>query len=77
MLDSDLARLYQVQTSALNQAVKRNLFRFPTDFMFQLTKAELKTLISQFVISNKRLTYEEEKEKNKKWGFLPPDTKDK
>ena len=40
ILDHDLARLYGVATKALNQAVKRNLDRFPEDFMFQLTKAE-------------------------------------
>ncbi len=40
MLDSDLAELYGVETKALNQAVKRNLNRFPPDFMFQLTKTE-------------------------------------
>ncbi|MFH1884007.1 MAG: ORF6N domain-containing protein, partial [Planctomycetota bacterium] len=40
MLDSDLAQLYGVQTGALVRAVKRNIERFPTDFMFQLTKAE-------------------------------------
>ena len=38
MLDSDLARLYGVETRVLNQAVKRNIDRFPEDFMFQLTK---------------------------------------
>jgi hypothetical protein len=52
MIDSDLARLYQVETKALNQAVKRNLERFPADFMFQLTKEEWQTLRSHFVISN-------------------------
>jgi hypothetical protein len=40
MLDSDLAQLYGVPTGALNQAVKRNLARFPADFMFQLTAEE-------------------------------------
>jgi hypothetical protein len=40
ILDHDLARLYGVATKVLNQAVKRNLDRFPQDFMFQLTKAE-------------------------------------
>ena len=40
MLDFDLAALYQVTTSALNQAVKRNIKRFPDDFMFQLSKGE-------------------------------------
>ena len=50
MLDRDLAQLYGVENRALNQAVKRNLFRFPTDFMFQLTKVESKAFSrSQFV----------------------------
>ena len=52
MLDFDLAELYQVETRALNQAVKRNLKRFPPDFMFQLTEEEHKNLISQFVTSS-------------------------
>ena len=51
MLDSDLARLYEVETKVLNQAVKRNLERFPEDFMFQLTKEEYEFLRSQFVTS--------------------------
>ena len=51
ILDSDLARLYDVETRVLNQAVKRNLYRFPDDFMFQLNSDELKNLISQNVIS--------------------------
>ncbi len=61
MLDSDLAYLYGVETRVLNQAVKRNIERFPEDFMFQLTKKELTQLSdnkkdndlkSQFVISS-------------------------
>ncbi len=52
MLDRDLAELYGVATRVLNQAVKRNLERFPKDFMFQLTKEETQFLRSQFVISN-------------------------
>ncbi len=52
MLDRDLAELYEVETRALNQAVKRNLKRFPDDFMFQLTKTGFKNLISQFVTSS-------------------------
>ena len=51
MLDSDLAMLYEVETRALNQAVKRNIERFPINFMFQLTQEEFQTLISQNVIS--------------------------
>ncbi len=52
MLDSDLARLYGVETKVLNQAVKRNIQRFPEDFMFQLTKEEC--LRSQIVTLNER-----------------------
>jgi hypothetical protein len=52
MLDSDLAAMYGVETRALNQAVKRNIERFPEDFMFQLTKGELEILKSQFVTSS-------------------------
>ena len=52
MLDSDLAELYQVPTKALNQAVQRNLDRFPADFMFQLTSEELADWRSQIVTSN-------------------------
>ena len=53
MLDSDLAMLYQIPTSRLNEAVKRNIKRFPANFMFQLTKEEYELLISQFAISKK------------------------
>lgn len=49
MLDSSLAELYEVPTKVLNQAVKRNIRRFPTDFMFQLTPEEHNRLRSQFV----------------------------
>jgi phage regulator Rha-like protein len=52
MLDSDLAELYQVPTKALNQAVRRNLDRFPADFMFQLNDEELENLRSQIVTSS-------------------------
>lgn len=52
MLDRDLAELYQVETKVLNQAVKRNIKRFPEDFMFQLTKEELDNLKSQIVTSS-------------------------
>jgi hypothetical protein len=50
MLDFDLAELYEVETRVLNQAVKRNIERFPADFMFQLDKHEWESLRSQFVI---------------------------
>lgn len=52
MLDSDLAMLYQVETKVFNQAVKRNIERFPEKFRFQLTKEEYDSLRSQFVTSN-------------------------
>ena len=52
MLDFELAMLYGVETKVLNQAVKRNINRFPDDFMFQLTKDELESLRSQIVTSN-------------------------
>ncbi len=51
MLDADLARLYQVRTSSLNQSVKRNADRFPPDFAFQLTQQEFMALTSQLVTS--------------------------
>ncbi|MBQ6515665.1 ORF6N domain-containing protein [bacterium] len=55
MLDSDLAKLYEVETKALNQAVKRNITRFPAHFMFQLTNEEYESLRvrSQIVTSPK------------------------
>lgn len=52
MLDFDLAAMYGVKTSRLNEQVKRNSERFPEDFMFQLTKGELEILRSQIVISS-------------------------
>ena len=52
MLDEDLAKLYEVQTKVLVQAVKRNIDRFPKDFMFQLTHEEYTALRSQFVTSS-------------------------
>ncbi len=52
IMDSDLAMLYQVETKVFNQAVKRNIERFPEKFRFQLTKEEYDSLRSQIVISN-------------------------
>ena len=52
MLDRDLAELYGVETRTLNQKVKRNLRRFPSDFMFQMTKEDVEEWKSQIVISN-------------------------
>jgi phage regulator Rha-like protein len=54
LLDSDLAALYGVRTANLNKAVKRNAERFPTDFMFQLTSEELRSLRFQIGISKRR-----------------------
>lgn len=51
MVDSDLARLYAVPTGRLNEQVKRNIRRFPADFMFQLSPEETKSLRSHFAIS--------------------------
>jgi hypothetical protein len=53
MLDRDLAAIYQVSTSAFNQAVKRNIGRFPPEFRFQLTREEHRFLMSQIVISKR------------------------
>jgi phage regulator Rha-like protein len=52
MLDFDLAMLYEVDTKTLNQAVKRNIERFPADFMFRLTEKEWEVMMSQSVISS-------------------------
>lgn len=52
MIDSDLAELYGVETRRLNEQVKRNINRFPEDFMFQLTDEEFENLISQFATSS-------------------------
>ena len=54
MLDRDLAALYEVETRALKQAVKRNLARFLADFMFELTEDEVEALVSQSVIPSKK-----------------------
>lgn len=53
MLDFDLANLYKVETRALNQAVKRNIKRFPDDFMFRITATEWDNISSQFVMTSK------------------------
>jgi hypothetical protein len=52
ILDADLAELYGTTTKALNQAVKRNIGRFPTDFMFQLASEEVQSMRSQFVTAS-------------------------
>jgi phage regulator Rha-like protein len=55
MLDRDLAELYGVETKVLKQSVKRNISRFPVDFMFEMSKQELENWRSQFVTSNSDL----------------------
>jgi hypothetical protein len=53
MLDFDLAEIYQTETRVLNQSVKRNIERFPPDFMFQLTRSEWENISSQFVMTSR------------------------
>ena len=55
MLDTDLAKLYNVETRVLKQAVRRNLDRFPKDFMFELTGEEIDHMVSQGVIPSKQI----------------------
>jgi hypothetical protein len=57
MLDFDLAALYEVETRVLNQAVKRNIKRFPDDFMFRLTINEWKSVPSQFVTTDQNKSF--------------------
>jgi hypothetical protein len=57
MLDFDLAEMYGVETKRLKEAVRRNIKRFPTDFMFELTKEEYSSLRTQFATLNKRRGY--------------------
>ena len=52
ILDYELAKMYEVETRVLKQAVRRNIDRFPDDFMFELTEMEMKNLTSQFVMSS-------------------------
>ena len=58
MLDRDLASLYGVETRVLKQAVRRNIDRFPDDFMFEVSDEELNSMVSQFVIPEKKLLEE-------------------
>jgi hypothetical protein len=60
MLDKELAKLYGVSAKVLNQSVKRNIKRFPRDFMYQLTLQEVRNLRSQFVTLNTELSMEQE-----------------
>lgn len=54
MLDIDLSKLYEVETRTLKQSVKRNIERFPSDFMFELTDAEIELVVSQKLIPSKK-----------------------
>ena len=54
MVDRDLAELYQVETRVLKQAVKRNIDKFPDDFMFEITDDEINFMVSQNVIPSKQ-----------------------
>ncbi len=68
MLDHDLAEIYQVETRVLKQAVRRNIDRFPDDFMFEITKLEYDSLRSQFVILNEN---DETNARGKHSKYLP------
>ncbi|MFH0772443.1 MAG: ORF6N domain-containing protein [Candidatus Omnitrophota bacterium] len=69
MLDKDLAQLYKVPTKRLNEQVRRNIKRFPEDFMFQLTWEETKSLRSQFATLNKQPDTESKRGRHMK--YLP------
>ena len=57
MLDSDVAKLYHYETKVINQAVKRNIERFPEDFMFRLSNGEIDSVRSQIVTSRNQFHY--------------------
>ena len=69
ILDKDLAELYEVETKVLNQAVKRNINRFPKDFMFQLTEGEYKSIHSKLSLRSQIVTLEKKIGKHRK--YLP------
>jgi hypothetical protein len=73
MLDYDIAEMYEIQTKNLNLAVKRNIERFPLDFMFQLTKDEWNSLRLQIETSNNPLRLQSETLKSKRGGtrYMP------
>ena len=68
MMDADLAKIYQVETKVLNQSVKRNIDRFPPEFMFQLTKDEYENLKSQFVTSRAKYDNLKSQIATSSWG---------
>lgn len=72
MLDSDLAKMYQVETRILNQAVKRNIDRFPEDFMFQLSTEEWEQVqpeISDVSLTSQNVILEDKRGRHRK--YLP------
>ena len=71
MLDADLAELYETPTKAFNQAVRRNIERFPGDFMFQLTEAEVRTMRSQFVTASGEIIDSPDLRSKRNARFLP------
>ncbi len=71
MLGADLAHLYGVKTKAFNQAVRRNIERIPEDFMFQLTREEVKSLTSQFATSSLRSQFVTSKKGRGGTRYLP------
>jgi hypothetical protein len=71
ILDRDLAKLYSVKSKQLNRQVKRNFERFPEDFMFRITKDELKSIITQSVRSVSRCQIGTMKQRGKNIKYLP------
>jgi len=71
MLDSDLAKIYQVETKRLNEAVKRNINRFPTEFMFQLDLAEYENIKSHISTSGLKSQFATSKESKGGRRYLP------
>jgi len=71
MLDSDLARLYQVETKVFNQSVKRNLQRFPEHFRFQLTEDEYKHLLRSQIVTLKESLNKNTNQRGKHRKYLP------
>lgn len=78
ILDKDIAQLYQIETKALNLSVKRNITRFPQDFMFQLTKSELESIrlqkVANFHPDTSNLRFQFETSSFSEWGgarYLP------
>ncbi len=69
MLDFDLAKMYEVETRVLKQAVRRNINRFPKDFMFELTKDEYNSLTSQIVILKKKDKRDTIQKERKRIGY--------